>query len=202
MNKESKILLFKDKEDYVKKITNESIFNVTGEKGSGKSYFGLSKDKDNNCVVIHLDPLFSPITSQNIEHTYTKKMREILVAKYGEELDPDKYFECDYYSLIVNYLNNTNKTGYIEGGSISEINDISKIVGTVIVKRTGVFKCFIRTIKRDYKNEYYMKKEIELHGKLAKITRLFKVIKRRKKIFKTYHYIEKFIERVDEFKSN
>ena len=47
-----------------------------------------------------------------------------------------------------------------------------------------------------------MKKEIELHGKLAKITRLFKVIKRRKKIFKTYHYIEKFIERVDEFKSN
>lgn len=199
MTKESKILLFKDKGDYIKKITNDAIFNVTGEKGSGKTYFGSIKDSDNNCAVIHLDPLFSAnnAQSQDKDYKYTNEMRSILVDKYGKKLDPDKYFESDYYLLIVNYLKNTNKTGYIEGGSISEIENVNKIIGSVVVKRTGVFKCFIRAIKRDYNNNYFMKQEIELHGKFAKIVRLYKVIKRRKKIFKTYHYIEQFIERLE-----
>ena len=37
MSKESKILLLKDKNDYIKKITNDEITNVTGSVGSGKS---------------------------------------------------------------------------------------------------------------------------------------------------------------------
>ena len=100
---------------------------------------------------------------------------------------------------IIKYIG--NKEGYIEGGSIAEIHDISIIKGTVIVKRTGVFKCFIRTIKRDYHNEYFMNEEIKKHGKfIAKFTRLHKVIKRRKKIFKTYHNIEDFINRLEKYR--
>ena len=106
-------------------------------------------------------------------------------------------YEEKYYNIIIEYLKKKKKTGYIEGGSISEIQNVSNLVGTVIVKRTGIFKCFFRTVKRDYNNEYFMKQEIKLHGKFAKITRLYKVIKRRKKIFKSYHSIEQFIDRLE-----
>jgi hypothetical protein len=194
-NKISKILLFRDKNDYIKKISNDNIINVTGEKGSGKSYFGSVKDNDETCIVIHLDQVFSPDTSNN--YNYSKEIREILINKFGKTLNPDDNFENKYYPVIVEYLNKKGKTGYIEGGSISEIQNISNIVGTVIVKRTGVIKCFIRAVKRDYNNEYFMKEEIKRHGKFAKITRLYKVIKRRKKIFKTYHHIEHFIEKLE-----
>ena len=194
--KNNKIYLFKDRDDYVKKITKDNIFNITGEKGSGKSYFGDMKDVDKN-VVIHLDPVFLPVGSK--EHGDSSKVREILIHKYGDKINPDKYFEKDYYKEIIKYIG--NKEGYIEGGSIAEIHDISIIKGTVIVKRTGVFKCFIRTIKRDYHNEYFMNEEIKKHGKfIAKFTRLHKVIKRRKKIFKTYHDIEDFINRLEKYR--
>lgn len=194
--KNNKIYLFKDRDDYVKIITKDNIFNITGEKGSGKSYFGDMKDVDKN-VVIHLDPVFLPVGSK--EHGDSSKVREILIHKYGDKINPDKYFEKDYYKEIIKYIG--NKEGYIEGGSIAEIQDISIIKGTVIVKRTGVFKCFIRTIKRDYHNEYFMNEEIKKHGKfIAKFTRLHKVIKRRKKIFKTYHNIEDFINRLEKYR--
>jgi hypothetical protein len=194
--KNNKIYLFRDRDDYVKKITKDNIFNITGEKGSGKSYFGDMKDVDKN-VVIHLDPVFLPVGSK--EHGDSSKVREILIHKYGDKINPDKYFEKDYYKDIIKYIG--NKEGYIEGGSIAEIQDISIIKGTVIVKRTGVFKCFIRTIKRDYHNEYFMNEEIKKHGKfIAKFTRLHKVIKRRKKIFKTYHNIEDFINRLEKYR--
>ena len=195
MARESKIYIFKDRPDYIKKITDDNIFNITGEKGSGKSFFGNLKGKENNSVVIHLDPIFMPAGSN--EDNHSKKVRAMLISNFGKNLNDDLYFEEKYYPIIIDYLKNKNKNGYIEGGSIAEINNISKILGTVVIKRTGILKCFLRTIKRDYKNEYFMKKEIELNGKFAKITRLYKVIKRRKKIFKTYHHIESFIERLE-----
>ena len=37
---ESKIYLFKDRPDYVKKISDDEIINVTGSVGSGKSTYG------------------------------------------------------------------------------------------------------------------------------------------------------------------
>lgn len=197
MRNESKIYIFRDRPDYIKKITNDDIFNITGEKGSGKSFFGNMKDEENNCVVVHLDSVFIPSGSR--EHNYSKEVRNLLIEKFGEDLRPDISFEKDYYNEIINYIKNKRKTGYIEGGSIAEISDISNIVGTIVVKRTGVLKCFFRTIKRDYHNNYFMEQEIKLHGKFAKITRLYKVIKRRKKILKSYHSIEQFIEKLEKY---
>lgn len=200
MSKESKIFLFKDREDYILKITNDNIYNITGEKGSGKSFFTNMKDDDQNCVVIHLDPVFTPSGSK--PHGVSYIVREELIKRFGRELNPDLYFEKDYYDVLVNFLKEQKKEGYIDGGSISEMNDISKIVGTVIVKRTGVLKCFFRVLKRDYHNEYFMKLSIEKHGKLGEIYRFFDVLKRRKKMFKSYHDIEKFIDRLEKYKNN
>lgn len=46
-----------------------------------------------------------------------------------------------------------------------------------------------------------MSKEIKLHKSVANIIGLYKVIKRRKKIFYTYHKIEKFMKRLNDYQS-
>ena len=38
---------------------------------------------------------------------------------------------------------------------------ITLLKGIVVIKRTGIIKCFIRTIKRDFPNKYFLNKEIE-----------------------------------------
>ena len=188
----NKIYLFKDREDYIKELTKDNIVNVTGEKGSGKSYLGISKEKDS--IVVHLDPVFTPEASEDSE--YSKEIREYLIDKYGEITDTEF---SKYYKDIIKYLNKYDKTIYIEGGSIAEVEDLSILKGTVIVKRTGVFKCFIRVIRRDYHNKYFMDIEKKNHKYFYKIVRLHKVIKRRKKIFKSYHLIEDYIKKLDNY---
>lgn len=58
VTKESKILLLKDKKDYVKKITDDNIINVTGSVGSGKSTYGIRYHNNKDYVVIGFDSLF------------------------------------------------------------------------------------------------------------------------------------------------
>ena len=49
-----------------------------------------------------------------------------------------------YYDDIINFIKSKNKKGIIEGGQLTHINDISKIKGTIIGKRTARFKCYYR----------------------------------------------------------
>jgi hypothetical protein len=98
------------------------------------------------------------------------------------------------------YIKSKNKKALIEGNIIQDIYPITQLKGTIIVKRTAILKCFIRTIKRDYPNKYFLNLEIEKHGRfLGKIYRLKSIIKRRKKIFKYYHNIENIIEELENF---
>ena len=103
-------------------------------------------------------------------------------------------FEGDYsYEGFKGYLSD-----YIEGNVIYDIEPITKLKGTVIVKRTGVLKCFLRAVFRDYPTSYFLKLEIEKHGPIiGRISRLKNIIKRRKSIFKEYHRIEKDIEELE-----
>ena len=99
MSKKSKIYILRDRKDYILKITNDKIYNITGEKGAGKSFFGNMKDNDENCTVIHLDPTFTPEGSKPHESSY--KIREILIKKFGNNLNPSLYFEKKYYDVLV-----------------------------------------------------------------------------------------------------
>jgi len=96
-----------------------------------------------------------------------------------------------------------NKKTLIEGNIIYDIKLITSLKGTIIIKRIGILKCFIRTIKRDYPNKYFLNLEIENHGKvLGRYYRLKNIIKRRKNIFKIYHQIEKIIDELENYKSD
>lgn len=189
---EHKINFIKDKSDYIKEITKDNMFNITGEKGSGKTTFGKSVNEKKS-IIIHLDWVFDGKGEFEGEND-SIKVRDILLKKY-KTLDIDRYFEEKYYDEIIKYIKKSNKTGYIEGNAIAEIKDLSKIKGTVIVKRTPILKCFIRVVKRDYKNPYFRKGL----NRWGLIKRYIHVVKRRKKIFKTYKNIEGFILKLENY---
>ena len=198
MKKESKIYLYKDRDDYVKKLTSDDVINIIGTKGSGKTYTSLKYTKDDNYIVINTDRLLS-LPMDSIEDDYTKKIRDILIKKYGSIKEGEEFYK--QYLDIIDYINKMKKKPIIEGNLLYDIKPITKLLGTVIVKRTGIHKCYIRSIKRDYPNKYFLNEEIKKHGKvLGRIHRFKNISKRRKNIYKLYHDIESIIEELDNYK--
>ena len=51
MSKESKIYLFKDKNDYVKELSSDDVVNIIGAKGSGKTTSSLKYINDDDYIV-------------------------------------------------------------------------------------------------------------------------------------------------------
>ena len=102
----------------------------------------------------------------------------------------------NYYYDIIDYVLGQNKKLLIEGNSIQDIEP-RLLKGTIIIKRTAIFKSFIRAVKRDYRNEYFMNLEKEKHKYFYKLTRLYKITKRRKSVFKQAKDIEVIINKLE-----
>ena len=191
----NKLYLFKDQDDYVKELTDDKVINVIGTKGSGKTTTSLKYIEDDDYIVVNLDSLFdSP--GANEKDPELPKIRDMLIKKYGYL--QDGYDFINYYNDIVEYAKKKNKTLLIEGNSIEDL-DPKDLKGKIIVKRTGVFKSFKRSVKRDYKNEFFMNLEKEKHKYFYKLSRLYKITKRRKKIFKQYKNIENVIDKIEKY---
>lgn len=190
MSKESKILLFKDKPDYQKIITDDEIINVTGSVGSGKSTFGIEYHNNSDYVVIGFDSISSDNDPKTLNEDVLE-LRKILLKEFNNlKLD-----EMNYYDTIVNFIKSKNKKGIIEGGHLTHAKDISKFKGTVIVKRTTRFKCFYRSAWRDFKNPVY---RVGLN-KWQILKRFFHCFKRRFHHVFTQKYIEEFIDRLEKY---
>ena len=101
------------------------------------------------------------------------------------------------YEDMVSYILKQNKKAIIEGNVIQSMNP-SLWKGKVIVKRTGAFKSYVRSVKRDYQNPYFMNLEKEKHKYLYRITRFFQIAKRRKSVFQQAKEIEQIIRQLDE----
>lgn len=196
--KKSKIYLFKDQKDYEKKITDDDIVNVIGTKGSGKTTSTIKYINDENYIVVNCDRLLELPGDICMEDIELSKIRKMLIEKYGKIIE-GKNFIDSYYDIIL-YIKKRKKKAIIEGNLIQDITPITQLKGIVIVKRTGIVKSFIRSVKRDYPNKYFLDKEIEKHGKiLGRFYRLKNIINRRKNIFKYYHNIERIIDELKEF---
>ena len=196
MKKNNKLYMFKDRNDYVKKITDDDVINVIGTKGSGKTTSTLKYINDDDYIVINCDRLLELPEDKLVEDKELSKIRDILKDKYGTITEGKDFI--NYYNDILKYIKEKKKKALIEGNIIQDIEPITKLKGTVIVKRTGIIKCFFRAIKRDYPNKYFMNIEVEKHGKiLGRFYRLKNITKRRKNIFKKYHEIENIIEQLE-----
>ena len=185
--------MLKDKDDFVKELTKDDIINVVGTKGSGKTTLSLKYIDDDDYIVINTDKLFG-LPSNDKQDKELDTIRKMLIDKYKVIPNGEEFYKT--YNDIIDYVKTKNKKVLIEGNSIIEM-DPKYIKGTIIIKRTAVLKSFKRAVKRDYNNEYFMNLEKEKHKYIYKNTRLCKITKRRKSVFKDSKEINKIIDKYD-----
>jgi len=201
MSKESNLYMIRDRKDYIKKLTDDDVINVIGTKGSGKTTSTLKYINDDDYIVVNCDRLYDMPTDKIAEDKFLIEIKDMLKKKYGKICEGETFINC--YNDILDFIKKKDKKALIEGNVIYDIKPITLLKGTVIVKRTGIIKCYIRAIKRDYPIRYFLDQEIEKHGKLlGRFYRFKNIVKRRKNIFKIYHEIENIIEDLEAYKND
>ena len=201
MSKESNLYMIRDRKDYIKKLTDNDVINVIGTKGSGKTTSTLKYINDDDYIVVNCDRLYDMPTDKIVEDKFLIEIKDMLKKKYGKICEGETFINC--YNDILYFIKKKDKKALIEGNVIYDIKPITSLKGIIIVKRTGIIKCFIRTIKRDYPIKYFLNQEIEKHGKLlGRFYRFKNIVKRRKNIFKIYHEIENIIDDLEAYKND
>lgn len=148
---------FVDKEPYVKTITSDKIINLTGESGSGKSFYTNQYLDDDNYIVIDTDIVFSDKPSTNKE---SLEIRELFKDRDKEDLIND-FDGC--YLQILDYFKDSDKTIVVDSAQYRNIKDYSILKGQIIVMRTSIETCYERCLNRwkqinkDYAKEDFIK---------------------------------------------
>ena len=172
--------LYIDREPYVKDLTNDKVINLTGESGSGKSYYSDKYYNDDNYIVIDTDIVFSGCDSDNIEsielrNVFKGKPKDYLITNFD-----------DFYLKTLDYFKDSNKTLVIDSAQYRNIKDYSILKGKVIVMRTCIDTCYERTLNRwKNLNKNYTEEEYQ------------KYADRKKGMFKWYKSLNKFLDNVD-----
>ena len=174
------INLYIDKEPYIKELTTDKVINITGESGSGKSYYIENILNKNDCIIIDTDIVFSEKESDNIDSV---KLRELFKDK------PKDYtitnFD-DFYLSTLNYFKDTNKTIIIDSAQYRNIKDYSILKGKIIVLRTCIDNCYERVLNR-WKNINNNYNEEDFR----------KYRERKKGMYSWYKSINNFLDNID-----
>ncbi len=170
-----------DKEPYIKKITTDKIINLTGESGSGKSYYSNKFINNNNYIVIDSDIIFSDKLSDNKESLEIRK----LFKNKNKNAFIDDFDTC--YKEILNYFKGIDKTIVIDSAQYRNIKDYSILKGQVIVMRTCIDTCYNRCLERwkSERNNIYDENEYN------------KYADRKLAMYKWYKSLNRFLENVD-----
>ena len=170
-----------DKKPYVKNVSNDPIINLTGESGSGKSFYAQQYLNDNNYIVIDTDLVFA---SFDIATGYNKEFGEYLRNKY--EVLPVLFNDFDLiYQEILNYFKDCEKTIVIDSALFKAMKDISKLKGKIIVMRTSVDTCYSRCLER-FKGNFPNAKDEDFKN----------YADRKSHIYKWYLELNKFLEKI------
>lgn len=175
------ISLYVNKEPYVKKISNDKVINLTGESGSGKTYFSNKWKNDDNYIIIDTDVVFSDKLSSNYDSV---DLRKIFKGKPKDYLITN--FD-DFYKVVIEYFKDSNKTVIIDSAQYRNIKDISILKGEVVVMRTSITECYERCIHRWKVTNSGCMDDDELE----------KYKTRKSGMFKWYKSLNKFIQNVD-----
>ena len=174
------INLYIDKEPYIKDMTDDKVINITGESGSGKSYFSDKYIKDDNYIVIDTDVVFSDRPSDNKESVelrtvFSDKPKDYLITNFD-----------DFYIKVLDYFKDSNKTIVIDSAQYRNIKDYSILKGQLIVMRTSINTCYERVLNR-WKNitKNFTDEEFK------------KYAERKKGMFSWYKGLNRFLEEID-----
>lgn len=170
---------FIDKDPYIKDLTDDKVINITGESGSGKSYFSDKYIKDDNYIVIDTDVVFSDKESDNKESI---KLRNIFSDKPKDYLFTN--FD-EFYLKVLDYFKGTDKTIVIDSAQYRNIKDYSILKGQVIVMRTSIELCYERTLNRRKSNNEFDEEKYQ------------KFSNKKIGMFNWYNSLNKFLEEVD-----
>lgn len=179
------ITLDRDKEPYIKVLSNDKIINLTGQSGSGKSTYAKNNYSSDEYVIIDTDEIFSEKRFKN-SSGLNKELGLFFRKKY--EVLPDLGNDFDsIYLDILDYCKDIDKTIVIDCAQFHCIKDISILKGVVIVIRTCIDTCYNRCIER-FKSSYnYTESELDAYKE------------KKKKIYTWYHQTNEFIKKIDEF---
>ena len=176
-----------DKGLYKKKLTNHKVINITGESGSGKSYYCEKWRNAENYIVVDTDIIFG---SQDAKFDYEKELKIIFMNKYKENLRNALFEDFDNcYEIILEYFKDSDKIIVIDSAQFRNIKDISKLKGEILILRTSINKCYERCIER-YKKRM---------GKFTK-EELDEYCNKKKKMYQWYNSLNQFILRIDDYK--
>ncbi len=170
---------FIDKDPYIKDLTTDKVINLTGESGSGKSYFSDKYIKDDDYIVIDTDVVFSDRPSDNKESV---ELRTIFSDKPKDYLFTD--FD-EFYLKVLDYFKDSDKTIVIDSAQYRNIKDYSILKGQLIVMRTSIDTCYERTLNRWKNNNEFNEEEFN------------KFANRKKGMYSWYKSINDFIEEID-----
>lgn len=174
------INMYIDKEPYIKDLTNDKVINITGESGSGKSYFSDKYIKDDNYIVIDTDVVFSDKPSDNKESVelrsiFNEKPKDYLITNFD-----------DFYIRVLDYFKDSNKTIVIDSAQYRNIKDYSILKGKIIVMRTSINTCYERVLNRwKSTTKEYTEEEFT------------KYAERKKGMFSWYKGLNRFLEEID-----
>lgn len=170
---------FIDKDPYIKDLTDDKVINITGESGSGKTYFSDKYIKDDNYIVIDTDVLFSDKESDNKESIelrsiFSDKPKDYLFTNFDE-----------FYLKVLDYFKGTDKTIVIDSAQYRNIKDSSILKGQVIVMRTSIETCYERALNRWKSNNEFDEEKYQ------------KFVNKKIGMFNWYNSLNKFLEEVD-----
>lgn len=171
-----------DKEPYVKKITNHKIINLTGQSGSGKSYYASSYKDNDDYIVVDTDEIFKRYENST---GINKELGRMFREKYEKIPEIGDDFDLIYLDIL-DYLKDCDKTIIIDSALFHTMKNIYNLRGTVMVMRTSINTGYKRCIERYQKN----------HPD-ATLEQLEEYKENKKKMFKWYKYLNEFIEKVD-----
>ena len=177
------------KTPYVKKITNDKIINLTGQSGSGKSYYATENFDGEQYEIVDTDDVFSDKRFK--ESTgLNKKIGEYFRNKYKELPNLSDDFDL-IYNEIIDYCKDIDKTIVIDCAQFHCCKDISILKGKIIIIRTDIDTCYNRTISRwiasHEKNGWnYTEEELNTYKE------------RKKGIYSWYKWSNEFIRKIDE----
>lgn len=175
------------KEPYIKELTSDKVINITGESGSGKTYYS-SKYKDNeDYIVVDTDEIFGRFENSN---GVNRDLGIMFRSKYDILPDVVKDFDL-IYKDILDYFKDSDKTIVIDSAQFRNLNDINLLKGTVIVMRTSIDECFNKCVVRWTKNNPCATEED-----------LKKYEDKKKGMYEWYHNLNDFITKLENFNKN
>ena len=175
---------FIDKDIYTKLLTNDRVINITGESGSGKSYYSKKYMNNDNYVVIDTDVVFGNAKASN---EYEEELHNKVHTKFGSDNSVlcTNFDEC--YLYMLDCLKDIDKTIVIDSAQYRNVKNLDILKGKIIVVRTSIETCYQRCVNR------YKERNPD-----ATLEELEKYNNKKKALFEWYRGINSFLEKLNE----